>query len=291
MTIFNAPALPPLPRPAVIRPAGQALLRPGAFRPVTHEERRVVIAELLRSKRLTRAEATVAMLFVPVAGWKHSSVATAPTVVSRSCYGDPSYGLSHSVPLPASLVSGNLLILVAGYSNGAAPAGAINTPSGWTKLDSITGANKAIEYIFYKTATGSEGATLTISSTNVSRGMGFLAYQIAGWSGTPQVGTFVTGTNNTPDPPSVTPTGAASLALALCGGDGDGNPQTISAYPSGYSNGQVGATTGTGSVLTGFAAGAEATISGTSPVDPGTFTLGYTPYENWWAQTVIVNAA
>jgi len=291
MTIFNAPALPPLPRPAVIRPAGQALLRPGAFRPVTHEERRLVIADLLRSKRLTRAEATVAMLFVPVAGWKHSSAATAPTVVSRSYYGDPSYTLSHSVPLPASLVAGNLLILVVGYSNGSAPQGQVTTPSGWTKLDSITGTNKALEYIFYKTATGSEGATLTVTSTNVARGMGFLAYQIAGWSGTPQIGTAATGTNATPDPPSVTPTSAASLALALCGGDGDGSPQTISSYPAGYSNGQVGATTGTGSLLTGFAAGAEATISGTSPVDPGTFALGFTPDENWWAQTVIVNGA
>jgi hypothetical protein len=60
-------------RPAILRPAEHALLRPGAFRAVTAQERRAIIAELVRSKRLTFAEAKRAILFVPVVGLKIKS--------------------------------------------------------------------------------------------------------------------------------------------------------------------------------------------------------------------------
>jgi len=64
--------LPPkleIPRPAIIRLAEHSLLRPGAFRPVSRTERRAIIADLLRAKRLAPAEASRALLFVPVVGW------------------------------------------------------------------------------------------------------------------------------------------------------------------------------------------------------------------------------
>jgi len=57
-----------LARPAIIRPAEHALLRPGAFRPATREERRAIIADLVRSKRLTLAEAKRAMFLAPLIG-------------------------------------------------------------------------------------------------------------------------------------------------------------------------------------------------------------------------------
>lgn len=56
--------------PAIVRPAEHALLKPGAFHPVTRAERRAIIADLVRTKRLTAAEAKLAMLFLmPVVGW------------------------------------------------------------------------------------------------------------------------------------------------------------------------------------------------------------------------------
>lgn len=67
--IDAAPAVWLPPAPAVIRPAEHSLLRPGAFRPVTQHERHAILADLVRSKRLTRDEASRAMLFVPVIGW------------------------------------------------------------------------------------------------------------------------------------------------------------------------------------------------------------------------------
>lgn len=65
-----APAAPWMPaRPAILRPAEHALLRPGAFRPCTPAEGRALLADLVRCGRLTRDEARHAVVFIPwVAG-------------------------------------------------------------------------------------------------------------------------------------------------------------------------------------------------------------------------------
>jgi hypothetical protein len=70
MIPFDVPPKPELPKPALIRPAEHSLLRPGAFRPVSRAERRAIVADLVRSRRLTPDEARRAMLFVPVVAWK-----------------------------------------------------------------------------------------------------------------------------------------------------------------------------------------------------------------------------
>jgi|GEM_PF-5735886 len=62
---------PPIifPTPAIIRPAEHSLLRPGAFVPVSRQERRAIIADLIKTKRMTRKEAQAALFFVPPFGW------------------------------------------------------------------------------------------------------------------------------------------------------------------------------------------------------------------------------
>lgn len=225
------------------------------------------------------------MLFVPAVAW---AVHKPPVVVTRVTGNGVFSSSTASVSVPGSPVSGNLLILVIGGYNG--PSGSsISTPSGWTLLTSRGGgtASTQVAYIFYKTASGSEGSTvtITITSTSGTASWGSVGYQISGWSGTPQFGTFATGTSTSPDPPSVTPTAGASLALALAAGGNISNNQSISAYPSGYSNGQLG--NNTSAANRGWCAGAEATISGTSAVNPGAYTTGQS--SSWWAQTLIVN--
>jgi hypothetical protein len=69
MTAFDLPPKFEIPKPAIIRPAEHSLLRPGAFRPVSRTERRAIVVDLLRAKRLTLAEARRALLFAPVVGW------------------------------------------------------------------------------------------------------------------------------------------------------------------------------------------------------------------------------
>jgi hypothetical protein len=228
------------------------------------------------------------MLFVPAAGW---AVKKAPAVVSRITNSGTFGSSPASVSLPGSIVSGNLLILAIGFFNPPSPI-SLTTPSGWTLLTSLGGgsATTQVGYIFYKTASGSEGATVSISFSPTSSpyAWGAVAYQISGWSGTPQYGTFATASSTAPNPPSVTPTGALSLALAIAGGGGGGSvTQTISSYPSGYSNGQLGANAS--ATNRGWCGSAEATISGTSAVDPGAFTIGTS--QAWWAQTVIISGA
>lgn len=61
-----APWAPP--RPAIIRPAEHTLLRPGAFRPCTRAERRTILADLVRSGRMTGEEARRALIFIPWVG-------------------------------------------------------------------------------------------------------------------------------------------------------------------------------------------------------------------------------
>jgi hypothetical protein len=210
----------------------------------------------------------------------------APVVVSRAATQNTFAANPDVVSLPGSLVSGNLLIVWFGYYS--ASAWTMTTPSGWSLLTSRTTTPGGIGYVFYKTSSGSEGSTLgvTCSGTTSNAGWGAIAWQISGWSGTPQFGTFATGTSASPNPPSVTPTSAASLVLALCSGGNIGSTETISSYPAGYSNGQIGAITSSSN--RGFAAAAELTKSGTSAEDPGTFSLGTSAA--WLAQTLIVNA-
>lgn len=67
--IVDCPPPLVLAKPAIIRPAEHSLFRPGAFRPCSVAERRAILAELVRSGRLTKADAARAMLLVPVIGW------------------------------------------------------------------------------------------------------------------------------------------------------------------------------------------------------------------------------
>lgn len=277
--------LPPsleLAKPAIIRPAEHALLKPGAFRPMTREERRATIAELVRTRRLTFEQAKRAVLFTPVVMWPVAASMVAPAVVTRSTYVNTGSTTSTTaVTLPASLVSGNVILLVVQLGSGA---GTLTTPSGWTLLDGPHGTR--IQYIFWKVSTGSEGATVSISSS-IALALAAIGYQISGVVGAPQISTVATGNSGQPDPGALTPTSLASLSIAsTSGGFSSGSTQTVSSYPSGYSNGQVIARP---SNPWGWAAGTEKTLSGTASENPGFFTMHTSGF--WAAQTIILNSA
>lgn len=101
----------------------------------------------------------------------------------------------HSVTLPSGISANDLLIMVfrAGSSETA------STPSGWTLLDSRN--NNGVTYIWYKTATGGEGSTVTVTTGNGIRAAA-ITYRISNWDGTPEIS--FTG-SNTNDPPSISP--------------------------------------------------------------------------------------
>lgn len=75
-----------------------------------------------------------------------------------------SFGASASVPYPASLVAGNLLILHCASYDGTTTNG---VPSGWTQLTGspFSGGSVTQARIYYKIATGSETGTIALTST------------------------------------------------------------------------------------------------------------------------------
>jgi hypothetical protein len=164
---------------------------------------------------------------------------------------------SHTINLQSNIVAGDLLLVLFSSVNGQG-----GTPSGWTKdpdHDQIK--------LYSKTASGSEGATETITTTNAT-GSSHTSYRISGWNSFETA--FFNGPNNTtPDPPSLSPSWGAKDTLWLaCFGESNGNRQ-VSTYPSNYSSGRndywdSNDGSGVGSAIRVLNAASE---------DPGNFTL------------------
>lgn len=75
-----------------------------------------------------------------------------------------SFGSSASVPYPASITAGNLLIMHVGSADGTVTSA---TPSGWTQLTGspFSGGSIFQARIYYKIATGSESGSISITGT------------------------------------------------------------------------------------------------------------------------------
>lgn len=199
-----------------------------------------------------------------------------PTVVTTAVTSDGAPVTSHTVNLPASLVNGNLLLMV--FTAGVA-AGTV-TATGWTFM-TTEGASQSIT-IGYKTSNGSEGATVTVSTTGNTKACTSV-YQISGWTGTPEKGTIASGTSTTPDPPNLTPSwgSADNLWIAACAVANNGS--IVTAAPTNYTNLLTQGSTGGSTVID--MASAERQLTASSE-DPGTFTLSVS--KAWNAQTVAV---
>lgn len=180
-----------------------------------------------------------------------------------------------TVDLPASIVSGNLLLLGYGSNNSLAA----NVPSGWTQLERQTTAGAL--FIAYRVADGTEGSTLSLDRTGTSGICGTVVWQIENYQGTPEKGTAVTGTSANPDPPSLAPSwgSASTLWLVFCALSGSGSP-TVSSYPTNYIGGQVS--------TNGKIASAHRQLTASSD-DPGTFT--YSSSNGFYVNTVAVRGA
>ena len=196
-------------------------------------------------------------------------------VVNTSVYADSTATASQVVTLPASIVAGNLLLMF--ITLGSAGGGSITTPSGWTQLAintvNWTGA------ILYKTATGSEGASVTITTT--IRTAAAVCYQINAWAGTPAVSVAKnasSGASITPN--AITPSwGSASdlfIEAVMAGGD----EAPISSYSSGYGS-PVASNAGN------FCLAATAIKSATETTEtPGAITMKYSEASVAWVVAI-----
>lgn len=184
------------------------------------------------------------------------------------------------VNLPASIVAGNLLLIILTSVENAPSA----TPSGWTQLSGLAGSGEVVLYSYYKTADGSEGSTVNVSNAGI-RVASSVSFQISGWGGTPEVTTIAHGTSSTPDPASITPSWGLlpTLYIAALGIYGT---QSVSANPTNYGD-AVEAYQSSGLANRTVTVRREAT---TTTEDPSAFTLSGTPTSRR-VQTIAIKSA
>jgi hypothetical protein len=115
--------------------------------------------------------------------------------------------------LPASLAGGDLLVLYTMYNYWDT-----NTPAGWVELTGDTGANVGTWRVFYKIASGSEGATVSWTASRTTQ-LEAVSLRITGASATPiQASAWSgeqAGSGTTIVDPSLTSTTANTLLIDI----------------------------------------------------------------------------
>jgi hypothetical protein len=151
---------------------------------------------------------------------------TYPVVADTATFQQGTTTTTHNVTLPSSISAGNLLIMVfrAGDTVTA------TTPSGWTLLDSRS--SSGVTYIWYKVATGSEGATETVTTASSIRSSA-ITYRITGYTGTPEA---LFASTNVNDPPEITTSWPATKNLFIAVLTNRRSDSTVTAAPTNYSN-------------------------------------------------------
>lgn len=170
------------------------------------------------------------------------------------------------VDLPASIVSGELLLLfVAGNQSG----GQLGTPTGWTLLDAQNADGSQWLHVFRRTADGGEGATVSIpASTSGAAVASSWALRISGWNNV-EISLGVSNTTSSVDPDGLTPSwGALDTRWYAVGlGQGSTNTPVFSASPTNYGAIQDNSQNTTDLVSLGYAA----RNLNASTEDPGAF--------------------
>ncbi len=207
---------------------------------------------------------------------------TFPTVAGLVGSTEESNTSSHTMSLPGSIASGDLLIAFFGTDGNSA----ITFPNegiDWIQLHETQGGGSPTFGVWYRIADGGEGATITVASAASERSA-HQCYRITGYANTPENGTPATGSSANPDPPSLTPTWGAKDTLWLAGCCYDGNG-TISAYPIDFTDGR------NDSNASSFGCGvgsARLELNDTSK-NPDNFTQ--TGNQQWVATTIAVKPA
>lgn len=210
-----------------------------------------------------------------------------PTIEGTNTSVESSDTTSHTVSLPSGINADELLLVVIGIEG---DSGTITDPSGWTRLLKDVGNNWGTLYVIYKVASGSEGSTISFTTSN-NRNSAHVAMRISGHDSStnaPEINNDDTGSftqDKNPDPPNLSPSGGAKDYLYLCGyGQGDRSGTSEVSVPTNYT-----------SVANAFASGGEFDQAGVSVAErnlnassenPGTFTMQ--DEARWNAYTMVV---
>ena len=210
-----------------------------------------------------------------------------PTVAGVATSSRATNSTSDSVTLPSSIASGDL-ILVFIYKEGN---GTFTFPSPWVEIKDAGSGTAATIGIAYLIASGGE-TSVTVTSTASER-FAAIATRIsaASWHGTtpPEVSTGATGSNNAPDPDSVTASwgSADNLFIATFSIDTPDTLLPVAGWPTSYTGNQKNS-----DGILSAAGGAIATRElAASNDDPSAFDANGTASDDWWAGTVVVRPA
>lgn len=149
-----------------------------------------------------------------------------PIIEATNTYQTNSTPTSHAVNLPASIQAGDLLLVV--FRAGSTATASI--PGDWSLLGSRN--STGVTYVWWKEATGSEGATVTVTSDSSIRAAA-ISYRISNWSGTPEIAFTGSNTNN---PPSLSPSWGEADTLWIAGLTNRRSDSSVTGAPSDYSN-------------------------------------------------------
>ncbi len=209
--------------------------------------------------------------------------AASPTVAATATSTDNASDTTQTIALPASISSGDLLLMMLGYT---AAIVSTTTPTGWTLLvaDTSIPASQGALVAFYRQADGTEGGSVDVT-TDVNTAAGGSTYRITGHEDpatqAPEVTSVTLATATNPDPPAITPTGGSKDYLFIACLMQDGNP-TPTGSPANYSN----------ELATSIAFGAvsnrtiERELTASSE-DPGNWTIAIS--NEWGTYTIAVH--
>jgi len=207
-----------------------------------------------------------------------------PTVAARTEYALTTAGTTATPTFTQTTDDLVVIFLSVSSSNNAITPG-----DGFTELD----ANFVNLHVIYKVLDGSEGGNVAITIT-LSKACA-LAYNIQGHDTgqAPEIAAQTLGTDTTPDPGTVTPTGGAKDYLWLAGFEQDGEEADddtwCTAAPTNFTN-LIQKTTGVGGAATSNSSIAAADFaSNAASMNPATFTTAQS--KAWNARTVAVHPA
>lgn len=201
-------------------------------------------------------------------------------------------GTSHAVSLPASIVAGELLLII--LDKGSTSA-SFNTLTGWTEIVDEAAANGIT--VWARQADGAEGATVTFTSDANTRSAE-ISFRISGAqllaTQAPELSTVATGTSTAPNATTCTPTGGAKdylwITFAGMAGEEADDDTWANTPPSNYlPSPPLQKSCGTaGTNLGGLICAASRTLNAASE-DAGAFDVDSSAA--WRAYTIAVHPA
>ena len=201
-----------------------------------------------------------------------------PAVKTTNTFADAAAATSHAVLLPSGIQNGDLLVILMAT---VTTSPGTTSATGWTFFAADANGTASFLQIGYKHATGTEGASVTVTTTGSMRGA-WLSYRISSpdQGVAPARATAATGSSTNTAPPSLTSGWGAwdTLWLAVCS---HASATVPSAAPAGFS-GLLTLAAGTNSI------GAAWLQSRTATEAPGTFTAVTAA---WVAQTIAIKPA